>query len=76
MAKSKFITLPKSCDLKQMIHSSEYGKTFTPGYFRAGAYVIKRKAWWQNAKVKAVGASALVIVLFLLIIIIIESNES
>ena len=45
-------------------------------YFRAGAYVIKRKAWWQNAKVKAVGASALVIVLFLLIIIIIESNES
>jgi len=43
--------------------------------FRAGAYVIKRKAWWQNAKYKAVGVSALVIVLFLIIIIIISRNE-
>ena len=43
--------------------------------FRAGAYVIKRKACWQNAKYKAVGVSALVIVLFLIIIIIISKNE-
>ena len=32
--------------------------------FRSGAYVLKRQAWWQNAKFKAVGVSALVIILF------------
>ena len=43
--------------------------------FRSGAYVLKRKAWWQNAKFKAVGVSALVIILFILIIIIISKTE-
>ena len=43
--------------------------------FRAGAYQIKRKAWWEQAKFKAFGASFLVILLFLLIVIIIASKE-
>lgn len=42
----------------------------TASNFRAGAYTLKRKAWWQHAKYKAVGAAGLVILLFLLIIII------
>lgn len=43
--------------------------------FRSGAYHLKRKAWWQQAKFKAVGASGLVILLFLMIIIIIGSQK-
>ena len=45
------------------------------GNFRAGAYQLKRNAWWQQAKFKAFGASFLVILLFLLIVIIIASKE-
>ena len=47
----------------------------TAANFRAGAYHIKRQAWWQQAKYKAFGASLLVIVLFLVIILIIASQK-
>jgi vesicle-associated membrane protein 4 len=43
--------------------------------FRAGTVQFRRKAWWQQAKYKAVGASGLGILLFLLIIIIIASRD-
>ena len=43
--------------------------------FRSGAYHLKRKAWWQQAKFKAVGASGLVILLFIIIIIVIGSQK-
>ena len=47
----------------------------TAANFRSGAYHLRRKAWWQQAKFKAVGASGLVIILFLMIIIIIGSQK-
>jgi len=47
----------------------------TAANFRSGAYQLRRKAWWQQAKFKAVGASGLVILLFLIIIIVIGSQK-
>jgi len=43
--------------------------------FRAGAYHLKRQAWWQQARFKAIGTSALVIFLFFIIVIIIASQK-
>merc|ERR1711862_557533 len=46
----------------------------TAANFRSGAYHLKRKTWWHQAKFKAVGASGLVVLLFLVIIIIVGSQ--
>lgn len=43
--------------------------------FRAGAYHLKRKTWWQQAKFKAVAASSLAILLLLMIIIIMSKQS-